>query len=334
MAAPRKRTAKKTTSSRSRTPAKSGRSSSSFVAMGILAGLAIAILFYTIVIRQDANLTKGNVPQYAHTPEQTNVLNPLPPRPRQESAPTSAPTTSPAPTLAQTPSEPPLSIAESLAQQNAPQSTSTPPSNPNATEAPKSTAQAKAPSPQSAPAKQTAPQPSMTEDTIGKLIAQNQKSAPASASTKSTATPKDDADHLGALISTIPSASSSTNSTSTSSNNTDTSSANKVTKTPTTVSKQNSSVNAVPEKTIALNPVPTKERPLYLQTASYKTENEADAMRAELLLAGHSTANVRKALVNNKTVYRVRIGPYTSSSEFEKAQKNLEATKLKLSPVR
>lgn len=328
MAAPRKRTAKKTTSSRSRTPAKSGRSSSSFVAMGILAGLAIAILFYTIVIRQDANLTKGNVPQYAHTPEQTNVLNPLPPRPRQE------PARAPAPTVAQTPSEPPLSIAESLAQQNAPQSTSTPPSKPNATEAPKSTAQAKAPSPQSAPAKQTAPQPSMTEDTIGKLIAQNQKSAPASASTKSTATPKDDADHLGALISTIPSASSSTNSTSTSSNNTDTSSANKVTKTPTTVSKQNSSVNAVPEKTIALNPVPTKERPLYLQTASYKTENEADAMRAELLLAGHSTANVRKALVNNKTVYRVRIGPYTSSSEFEKAQKNLEATKLKLSPVR
>ena len=327
MAAPRKRTARKTTSSRSRTPAKSGRSSSSFVAMGILAGLTIAILFYAIFIRQDANLTKGNAPQYAHTPNQTNVLTPLPPRPRQDSAPTSAPelTSTPAPTSAptvvQTPSEPPQSIAESLAQQNTSPQPTTSPSKAKAVEAPKSTTQ-------TTRTKPTAPQPSMTEDTIGKLIAQNQTLAPVPTQSKS-APPKDNADHLGALISTMPSvAPSNSNSSS------DTSATNKITKTTTTVSKQNSVLNVVPEKSIALAPVPTKERPFYLQTSSYKTENEADAMRAQLLLAGHSTANVRKALVNNQTVYRVRIGPYTSSSEFEKTRKNLEAAKFKLSPVR
>ena len=52
MAAPRKRTAKKTTASRRRSSSKSGRGSTSFVAMGMIAGLAIAILFYTIFIRE------------------------------------------------------------------------------------------------------------------------------------------------------------------------------------------------------------------------------------------------------------------------------------------
>ena len=36
---------------------------------------------------------------------------------------------------------------------------------------------------------------------------------------------------------------------------------------------------------------------------------------------------------HNQTVYRVRVGPYTSSTEFEKAQKSLETAKLKLIPI-
>ena len=275
MAAPRKRTTKRTTTSRRRTPAKSGRSSSSFVAMGIIAGLAIAILFYSIFIRQDANLSKGTTPQYAHTPNQTDVLNPLPPRPRQEPAPAVSRSQPPAPDPSDTRVNTPLSIAESTAKQNESQP---------ATASTGATTQTKSPSakPTPAPAKQTPPTPSMSEDAIGNLIAQNQTPAPNQAKpshSKDTVTPKDT------------------------------------------------------ENAIALHPVPTKEKPFYLQTTFYKTEDEADAMRAQLLLLGHGTANVHKALVNNQTMYRVRIGPYTSRTELEKAQKNVEAAKLKLSPI-
>lgn len=335
MAAPRKRTARKTTTTRSRTPAKSGRSSSSFVAMGIIAGLAIAILFYSIFIRQDANLSKGNTPQYAHTPNQTDVLNPLPsPRPHQESisAPTVTQSQSPAPispSVTDTPSEPPLSIAEAMAQQSETQPTITPT---KPVERPKSAAQTKTPSTKPTPTKQTPPASTMTEDTIGNLIAQNEKSAPSqrltqaqtqtkSVQSKGAAESKEDADHVGALIKTMPSEAPSTT-------------PNNVNSTATTViAKQNNTLNAVPKKTITLSPVPTKETPFYLQSTFYKTENEADAMRAQLLLLGYNTANIHKALLNNQTVYRVRIGPYTSSTEFEKAQKNLETAKLKLNPI-
>lgn len=318
MAAPRKRTTKRTTTSRRRTPAKSGRSSSSFVAMGIIAGLAIAILFYSIFIRQDANLSKGTTPQYAHTPNQTDVLNPLPPRPRQEPAPAVSQSQPPAPDPSDTRVNTPLSIAESTAKQNESQP---------ATASTGATTQTKSPSakPTPAPAKQTPPTPSMSEDAIGNLIAQNQTPALNQAKpsqSKDAVTPKDTADHVGALIHTMPSATVSDNADGT----------KRVTKEK-IITKQSSTLNTVPEKAIALHPVPTKEKPFYLQTTFYKTEDEADAMRAQLLLLGHGTANVHKALVNNQTMYRVRIGPYTSRTELEKAQKNVEAAKLKLSPI-
>lgn len=327
MAAPRKRTTKRTTATRSRTPAKSGRSSTSFVAMGILAGLAIAILFYAILIRQDANLAKGTVPQYAHTPNQTDVLTPLPPRPREEAAPARSPAQSQAPaqSVVEAPAKPQQSIAEETAQLSPRQATTPPAKTPEQPKAPVAAA-TKAPSTQTAPTKK--PAPSMTEDAIGNLIIQNEKSAqrqtpkptpqakaPVAPSPSSAA--KDDADHLGALIKTIPPVAASPS----------------VSKAANISTKQNSAINAVPEKTIALKPVPTKETPFYLQSASYKSADEADTMRAQLLLLGYSTAYTHKGLVNNQTVYRVRVGPYTSSAELEKAKKNLTAAKLKLSPV-
>ncbi|MDO5666813.1 MAG: SPOR domain-containing protein [Alcaligenaceae bacterium] len=333
MAAPRKRTARKTTTSRSRAPVKSGRSSASVLAMGMIAGLAVAILFYAIFIRQDANLSKGSGSQYAHTPNQPHLLNPLPPRPRDDSAsagevaqsqPTSPRTIE---SVQQTP--PPVSIAESTArdstkpatQAQAPAPTTTAPkaSEPSVTKTPAPTPSpstaAKAPTP--APKQ---PQPRITEDAIGNLIAQNERAAksPAPASTpKTTPTPapKDNADHVGALIKTMPSGSS--------------------TDTATSTTTKSATINPAPtpEKTIALNPIPTEQRPFYLQTGPYKAETEADAMRAQLLLLGHSNASVHKALVNNQTIYRVRIGPYTSDKSLKDTQKTLEAAKLKLSPV-
>lgn len=274
MAAPRKRTAKKTTASRRRSSSKSGRGSTSFVAMGMIAGLAIAILFYTIFIREDAKLTTNNAPRYTHTPNQSNVLNPLPPKQKAE---------------IQTQTQP--SITESQTKQEKDVKSAVIPK------------QATPPKVISKPSEK----PKVSEDAIGKLLAEKP-------STKT----KDDADHVGALIKTIPSS------------NTD-SDDDKI---KGIITKQNNNVNAVvADKAIALNPAPSKERPFYLQAGPYKNENEADTMRAQLLLLGYNTANVHKALVNNKTVYGVRVGPYNSSTEFEKAQKNLEAAKLKLNPI-
>lgn len=312
MATPRKRTARKTTTSRRRATAKSGRSNTSFLAMGMIAGLAVAILFYTIFIRQDANLSKSSGSQYAHTPNQPHLLNPLPPRPREALVPADKTTQSPASrSLEPVPqTKPPISIAESTAgDRTSPAANATAPQTTTSGPAP-----AIAPSTPSKPASEPK-QPPITEDPIGNLIAQNERTQKSPTPTRQV-TPsatKDDADHVGALIKTMPSDNSTT--------------------TTITTTKSATVVAAVPEKTIALSPAPTQQQPFYLQTGPYKSENEADAIRAELLLLGHSNATVHKALVNNQTVYRVRIGPYTSSNTLNKTQKALEATKLKLSPV-
>lgn len=318
MAAPRKRTARKTTTSRSRTPAKSGRSSASFVAMGIIAGLAIAILFYTILIRQDANLAKDSGSQYVHTPNQPHLLNPLPPRPSDDS---SSPPVAPPKVVETRPIEPQPSIAESTAQigtqtptTQAPTTAATPPppqeapkpstTPPKATE-PRVTQQT--PSTTTAPAKQ--PTPKITEDAIGNLIAQNEKAAQNQPRPQSTSK-QDNPDHVGALLKTMPAASVDTK-----------------------VKNTSNTAKAPVEKKLTLSSVPSLQKPFYLQAGPYKAETEADAMRAQLLLLGHSTATVHKSLVNNQTVYRVRTGPYTTSAELNKAQKSMGDSKLKLSPI-
>jgi cell division protein FtsN len=308
MATARKRTTKRTTASRSRSPAKSGRSNASFLAMGILAGLTIAILFYTVLIRQDANLTKGGGgPQYAHTPSQQNILTPLPPRPQHTVTPTTRSVeVEPQP-------QTPISIAESTALERPVAPTPAPSTQPKAPE--QRVTRAPAPTPTPAPAPRQ-PKPSISEDPIGTLIAQNERrAAPATSAPKPApkATPKDNVDHVGALIQTIP--------------------ANGTTAATVTPNKVAPAVAAMPEKTVALGPAPTAQNPFYLQTGAYKTENEADAVRAQLLLMGHNNASIQKALVNKQTVYHVRVGPYNSSASLQAAQKSLEAAKLKFSPV-
>ncbi|AVL72010.1 hypothetical protein CEQ07_11625 [Oligella urethralis] len=328
MAAPRKRTARKTTTARSRASTTSGRSSTSFIAMGMIAGLAVAILFYAIFIRQDANLSKGSTPNYAHTPNQPHILNPLPPKPRETGAnvATDSKPSSPAPvsepsattprlsTTSPTPS-PEAAPTPELATKRTPEPVIAPskpaPERPAVTTAPAPKA------PSKAPAETKAPQPRLTEDPIGNLIAQHErpsKSASPSAPKAAPSKPKEDADHLGALLKTMPAESNTSTRT-------------------VTAAAATKPAASTPESKLSLNPVPTEQRPFYLQTAAYASENEADAVRAELLLLGHSSASVHKALVNNKTVYRVRIGPYTTSSALNQSQKALQATKLKFHPV-
>lgn len=71
-----------------------------------------------------------------------------------------------------------------------------------------------------------------------------------------------------------------------------------------------------------------------LQVGAFRTESEADRMRAELALIGVE-AKIQKATIDDKdTWYRVRLGPFKDAAEFEKARARLDENKIKSVPVR
>ncbi len=55
--------------------------------------------------------------------------------------------------------------------------------------------------------------------------------------------------------------------------------------------------------------------PVYLQLASFKTTQDADALKARLVLAGQSASVVSMDLPDKGTFYRVRVGPFTDKDE-------------------
>ncbi|UXI68620.1 SPOR domain-containing protein [Tahibacter amnicola] len=59
-----------------------------------------------------------------------------------------------------------------------------------------------------------------------------------------------------------------------------------------------------------------------LQAGSYPEPKSAEELKAKLALSGF-VAKIQAADLNGKTWYRVRVGPYTSASDVESAQKSL-----------
>lgn len=78
-----------------------------------------------------------------------------------------------------------------------------------------------------------------------------------------------------------------------------------------------------------------KPAPVYaLQVGAFRTEAEADRMRAELALLGFE-ARIQKATIDDKdTWYRVRLGPFKDAAEFEKVRARLGENRIKSVPVR
>ena len=78
-----------------------------------------------------------------------------------------------------------------------------------------------------------------------------------------------------------------------------------------------------------------KPAPAYaLQVGAFRTEAEADRMRAELALLGFE-AKIQKATIDDKdTWFRVRLGPFKDAAEFEKVRARLDENKVKSVPVR
>jgi cell division protein FtsN len=69
-------------------------------------------------------------------------------------------------------------------------------------------------------------------------------------------------------------------------------------------------------------PVASNDTPYILQAGAFGASGDAEAVKAKIALLGLS-ARVESAQINDKTVYRVRMGPYGTASELAEAKRKL-----------
>ena len=79
--------------------------------------------------------------------------------------------------------------------------------------------------------------------------------------------------------------------------------------------------NPVPATT-ATTTVAGNDTPYILQAGAFGASGDAEAVKAKIALLGLS-ARVESARINDKTVYRVRMGPYGTASELAEAKRKL-----------
>ena len=77
----------------------------------------------------------------------------------------------------------------------------------------------------------------------------------------------------------------------------------------------------------------TKQDTYYLQAGAFRGADDAEAMRARVLMLGLS-ARVEAANVNGTTVHRVRVGPFKGLDEMNQARSRLGGEKIDTSVVR
>jgi len=83
---------------------------------------------------------------------------------------------------------------------------------------------------------------------------------------------------------------------------------------------------AVQQQKSKTNPAAAQEasEPLFLQAGSFRSPQEADRRRAQILLLGLD-ARVESVVANGDTWYRVHAGPFTSREKLAKARDQLSA---------
>lgn len=72
-------------------------------------------------------------------------------------------------------------------------------------------------------------------------------------------------------------------------------------------------------------------KPVYLQVASFKAETDADALKARIVLAGAPASVVAMEIPEKGLYYRVRLGPFASPQELEKAKAQVDQGGVDLS---
>ena len=85
-------------------------------------------------------------------------------------------------------------------------------------------------------------------------------------------------------------------------------------------------VNNNPYETERIARAETKE--YLLQAGSFRKQDEAEALRAELFLAGMVATTSEVKLVGEDRWFRVLVGPYESPRETRKAMSELRAKKI------
>lgn len=85
---------------------------------------------------------------------------------------------------------------------------------------------------------------------------------------------------------------------------------------------------AAPAKAAASGPVQ-----FVLQVGAYSTRDDAERQRARVALIGQE-AHVDERVVNGRTLYRVRVGPFSSAQQAEQTQKLLSDNGVQTALVR
>ena len=75
------------------------------------------------------------------------------------------------------------------------------------------------------------------------------------------------------------------------------------------------------------------KQPLFLQAGSFSTPHDADNQKANLALMGIEAA-VQQVMVQDKTYYRVRVGPFTRIEELNKVRADLARSGVEASLVK
>lgn len=70
-----------------------------------------------------------------------------------------------------------------------------------------------------------------------------------------------------------------------------------------------------------------------LQAGAFKSQDDADTMKARLALVGYE-ARILTAEVNGQTLYRVRVGPYVGLEDMNKARVKLAESGIEASVIR
>jgi cell division protein FtsN len=81
-------------------------------------------------------------------------------------------------------------------------------------------------------------------------------------------------------------------------------------------------VATTPAPATAAGTAPGGDTPYILQAGAFGASGDAEAVKARIALLGLS-ARVESASINDKTVYRVRMGPYGTASELAEAKRKL-----------
>ncbi len=86
-----------------------------------------------------------------------------------------------------------------------------------------------------------------------------------------------------------------------------------------------SEAKKAPAPIVALTPTPNKQ--YALQLAAFRHYEDADELKAKLVLQGYTTS-IHSASVNGSTWYRLWVGPYASEKAAKTAQTNLAQNHL------